>query len=244
MGGNQSLFCGSRDILTKVESERGPGRFATQIFKPHRVAVLCSHHNHHKNDTSQPTSKTKSIQKHNNSSIEQTRKLALLPVTCPMCCETFDDSTHAPCTLPCGHSICHHHTKDVTKCPVCKTKFLEEEVARAISLGEVALAIANTVTQLADADGSGNEEKGNDDVAPSMLTHVSECPICWETFNEKSCVPCTIPTCGHSFCLKHVRKLKSCPICRDPFPDETKWEKSIALSNASIMLQSICSSSE
>jgi len=268
MGGNHSLFCGSRDILTKVETESGPGRFASQIIKPHRIAVLCSTTTKKANiSTSRSSSSSSpSDKKHNSQEFRQRQqnqavKIALLPVTCPMCCETFNDSTHAACTLSCGHSICHQHTHEVSKCPICKTKFLEEDVARSISLGEVAVALVNTVTQNLQDEVETNGrcdndvDDDNDDCnccAPAppttktnvTSTHVSECPICWETFNEKSCVPCTISTCGHSFCIKHVRQLKSCPICRDPFPEETKWEKSIALSNASIMLQSIQSSAD
>lgn len=42
------------------------------------------------------------------------------------------------------------------------------------------------------------------------------CSICFNIFEE----PVTLPLCGHSFCLRCVRGVAACPVCRGPIVEE------------------------
>lgn len=54
---------------------------------------------------------------------------------------------------------------------------------------------------------------------PKKMDDILSCPVGYEMYDEKEHRPYTISSCGHTFCLKCLKKLpkKRCPECRRDF---------------------------
>ena len=137
----------------------------------------------------------------------------LSPIECPICFEIFNDTSHKPCTLECGHSMCLNHANEGLKsCPICRRSRSSDEapVKKSIALTEAAMAIVSIVSHIVHR----RDAKFLRPINSETIKHAIMCPICWLQFDEGSNIPCTIASCGHSFCLQHKDQIKSCPTCR------------------------------
>jgi len=63
-----------------------------------------------------------------------------------------------------------------------------------------------------------------------------ECPICFETFDDDTRLPCTLP-CGHSCCISHISNLTQCFHCRAALPDIDSISPSFALRDAAMIMK-------
>lgn len=62
-----------------------------------------------------------------------------------------------------------------------------------------------------------------------------ECPICYETYNEKNNnIPTTFP-CGHTCCISHVKNLHDCFACRSKIPKEEDCLPTFSLLDAAFI---------
>ena len=156
----------------------------------------------------------------------------LRPLECPICFEIFDNQNHAPCTLSCGHSICIHHTKCIKSCPICRCRIPRDaKLKKSVALSETAVALTAVASCL-----GAHQEIFKSTKYKEAVEFAMQCPVCWMKFDDGRCHPCTVSSCGHSFCLRHCSdfKTKRCPICREPFD---RLKKSTALGDVSRKLQ-------
>eukprot|EP01040_Poterioochromonas_malhamensis_P006579 gene6579-7083_t len=69
-----------------------------------------------------------------------------------------------------------------------------------------------------------------------MNTSPFECPVCFEYYDMIGHVPTTF-SCGHSCCISHGTKLKTCPLCR--LPINRNLAPNIALRDGAIEYQKV-----
>lgn len=47
-------------------------------------------------------------------------EIVVSPFECPLCFERYNAGTNLPATLPCGHSFCLSHMRQMDSCPICR----------------------------------------------------------------------------------------------------------------------------